>query len=99
METKKQIYQEKMQAHMDQMNAKIERLIAEFDEANPDTRQKVQDQIDDLTDQQNQAEAKFNEFKNAEERNWKKMRSDVEEALDNLQESLEQTAQEFEKIS
>ena len=54
METKKEIYQQKMEAKLDQLNAQIDTYIAKFDENKADAKMEIQETIDN-TDQSHQA--------------------------------------------
>jgi phage shock protein A len=97
METKKEIYQQKAQARIDQMEAKINELRARFNEAKADAKMKVSNQFEDLTSRQETVENKIDQMKDAGEDAWKDMRSGLDTAMDELESSFNEAANQFEK--
>lgn len=99
METKKEIYREKAKAKLEQLNAQIDGLMAKFDETKADTKLQFKDQFDELTNRQDTVERKYEQMKNAGEDAWQDMRSGLDDALDNLEESFNQASEKFEKVA
>lgn len=99
METKKEIYRQKAQARFDQMNAQIEDLIARFNETKADAKLKIKNQFEDLTNQQETVEQKIEQVKNAGEDAWQDMRSGIDNAFDELENSYNQATRKLENIS
>ena len=99
METKKEIYREKAKAKLEQLNAQIDGLMAKFDETKADAKLQIQDQFNELTNRQETVEQKFEQMKNAGEDAWQDMRSGLDDAFDNLEESFNQASEKFEKVA
>lgn len=90
METKKEIYQQKVEAKIDQVNAKIDSYLAKFDETKADTKMEIKNQLDDLTNQRETVERKFEEMRNAGQDAWSNMRSGLDDAIEELEASYQQ---------
>lgn len=99
MDTKMEIYQEKAQARYDQYNAKIESLLARFNESKADTKLKIKNQFEDLTNQQHMVEEKLDQMKNAGEDAWEEMRSGIDSALDHLGDTFQQATEKLEQAA
>lgn len=99
MDTKMEIYQEKAQARYDQYSAKIENLLARFNETKADTKLKIKNQFEDLTHQQESVADKLDQMKNAGEDAWQEMRSGIDSALDDLEKTYQQTTEKLEQAT
>jgi hypothetical protein len=98
METKKEIYREKAKAKLEQLNTQINGLMAKFDETKADTKLQIKDQFDELTNRQDTVERKYEQMKKAGEDAWQDMRSGLDDALDDLEESFIQASEKIEKV-
>lgn len=93
METKKEIYQHKAKAKMDQVNAKIDTYLAKLKETKADTKLEIKNQLDDLTNQRETVERKFEEMRNAGQDAWSDMRSGLDDAIQELETSYNQAVE------
>lgn len=99
METKKEIYREKAKAKVDQLNAKVEGLLAKFDETKADTKLHLQEQFNLLENRQQTVEQKFEQMKDAGEDAWQDMQSGLDSAIDSLEESFTQASAKLENAT
>jgi hypothetical protein len=90
METKKEIYQQKVEAKIEQVNAQIDSYLSKIDETKADTKLEIKNQLDDLTNQRKTVERKFEEIRNAGQDAWSDMRSGLDDAIDELEASFKQ---------
>ncbi|NIW80250.1 MAG: coiled coil domain-containing protein [Calditrichae bacterium] len=99
METKKEIYQQKMEAKLDQLNAQIDTYIAKFDENKADAKMEIQETIDELTNQQKSVERKLNQMKSSGKDAWMEMRSGLDDAVDQLENSYNQAVEKMSQVA
>lgn len=97
METNMKLYKEKAQARYEQYSAKIDELLAQFNETKADTKLNVKNQFEDLTNRQKTAAEKLDQMKDKGEDAWQEMRSGVDSALDELENSYQQATEKLEK--
>lgn len=98
MEKKREIYREKAEARFEQMNARIEELLAKFNAAKADARLKINNQFEDLTERRETVIQKMKQLNNAGEDAWQDMRSGLDKALDDLEHSFNQATHKFENL-
>ncbi|MEJ2486083.1 MAG: hypothetical protein P8Y68_10140 [Anaerolineales bacterium] len=99
METKKEIYQHKVEAKIDQVNAKIDSYLAKFDETKADTKLEIKNQLDDLTNQRETVERKFEEMRNAGQDAWSDMRSGLDDAIEELETSYNKAVEKMAEVT
>jgi len=95
MENKREIYQKKMKTKLDQINAQIDSYVAQFEETKADIELSVREQIDELIDQQNTVEQKFEKFKSSGQDAWLELRSGLDDAIDELEMSYNQAVEQM----
>jgi len=99
METKKEIYQHKAEAKIEQVNAKIDSYLAKFDETKADARLEIKNQLDDLTNQRETVERKFEEMRNAGQDAWSDMRSGLDDAIEELETSYNKVVEKMAEVT
>lgn len=99
MKTKREIYQEKMQAKLDQINAKIDAYSAQFDETRTDIELTVKERLDNLLNLQKNAKQKFEEIKSSGEDVWMELQSGLEDAVDDLESSYKQAVSKVNEVT
>lgn len=99
MNTKMEIYKEKAQARYDQYNAKIDELLARFNESKADTKMKIKNQFEDLTNQRETVAEKLDEMKDTGEAAWEEMRSGIDSAMSELENTYQDTVKKLDNIS
>ncbi|MEJ2757122.1 MAG: hypothetical protein P8046_01450 [Anaerolineales bacterium] len=99
MEKKMEMYKEKAQARYDQYSAKIDELLAKFNETKADTKLKFENQFEDLTNQRQTVADKLDQMKDMGEDAWEEMRSGMDSALDDLEKSYQKTTEKLEQAT
>jgi len=98
MTTRKEAYQEKIDAKLKKWRAEIDKLKADSREAKADAKLEYQHQIDELSSKQKAAEQRFNELKRAGADSWEDMKTGIDKALNALQQSFERASQRVRKV-
>lgn len=91
----KQLYEEKFRAELEKWTAEINRLRAEADSVQSEARQRYLDQIKVLRDKQREAEARIEEFSNAQGKAWKDMTDGIEKSWREMGKAVEKANQRF----
>ncbi|MFP3983250.1 MAG: coiled coil domain-containing protein [Desulfurivibrionaceae bacterium] len=96
METEtKGIYEEKLQAQLDEWKAEIDKLKAKADKAEADARIEYYKQIDELRARHEEASEKLADLKAASSDAWEDIRSGVENARVQLDNAMRNAASRF----
>ena len=91
----KHAYQQKLQARMDAWNAEISKLKAKADAAEADAQLEYYKQIEELRQEQQAAQAKLDELREAGEDAWEDLKAGVENAWSSLGEAVKTAASRF----
>jgi uncharacterized coiled-coil DUF342 family protein len=95
MTTKKEAYEQKMQAQLDEWNAEIDKLRAKADKAGADTKLEYNKKIEELRSMQKTAVGKLGEIKGASDDAWDELRAGANEAWDSLDKAFKNAASKF----
>ncbi|BCA78558.1 coiled coil domain-containing protein [Desulfuromonas sp. AOP6] len=93
--SKKEAYEKKLQAQLDEWDAEIKKLKAQADKAGADAQIKYHQQIEELESMRKSAAAKLTELKNAGDDAWEDLRAGIESAWDSLGKALKSAASRF----
>ncbi|WP_342070301.1 coiled coil domain-containing protein [Yoonia algicola] len=91
----KDAYVQKLQAQLDEWNAEIDKLKSKTDSAQADAKIEYYEQIDNLRQQQLEAQARLNELQNAGETAWEDLKAGVESAWYSLESSVKKASSRF----
>lgn len=92
---RKDAYQDKLQAQLDEWKAEIAKLRAKADLAQADARLKYMEELDALRAHQKKAEARMKELQDAQGEAWKDVRSGVEAAWDEMNDAMKSAWKRF----
>jgi uncharacterized coiled-coil DUF342 family protein len=93
--SKKEAYEKKLQAQLDEWNAEIDKLREKADKAGADAQLEYYRQIDELRAKQQQSNQKLAELKAASDDAWEDMKAGVDSARDSLGRSLKSAKSRF----
>jgi len=93
--TQKQIYEQKVQAQLDQWNARIDELKAKAEQKDAEARINYQHQIEELQSKRDAFEQKLQELQKSSEDAWEEISKGVETAWNDLGKSLEAAVSKF----
>ena len=91
----KQAYVQKLQAQMNDWNAEISKLKAKAEGAEADAQLEYYKQIEELREQQQDAQAKLNELREAGEDAWEDLKAGIDNAWSSLGEAVKTAASRF----
>lgn len=86
--SKRDIYQQKIEAQLDEWSAEIDKMKAKAAKAEADAQLAYKDRITELRQKQQVALEKLQEFREAGEDAWEDLKAGVELAWDSLGEAL-----------
>ena len=92
---KKEAYQDKLQARLDEWKAEIAKLRAKADGAQANARLKYMEEVDELRAHQKKAEARMEELQRAQGEAWKDMKSGMEAAWDEMGDAMKRAWKRF----
>lgn len=92
---RKEAYQDKLQAQLDEWKAEIAKLRARADKAQADARLKYMEEVDDLRAHQKKAETRLRELQHAQGEAWKDMKAGVEAAWDEMGDAMKRAWKRF----
>lgn len=95
MEETKKIYEQKIQAQLDEWEAEIDKLKAKADQAEADARLKYYNQIEELQARHEEAAEKLAELKAASSDAWKDIKAGLENARVQLDNAMRNAASRF----
>ena len=93
--SKKQAYQQKLEAQLNEWEAKIKELEAKASQVSADMKLEYQDQIQDLKAKQAAAKEKMREFGEASEDSWETLKNGMEGAWDRLGQAVRDASSRF----
>jgi uncharacterized coiled-coil DUF342 family protein len=82
--SKKEAYEKKLQAQLDEWRAEIDKLKAKADSAQADAQLEYQKQIEDLRSMQDSASEKLSELKAAGDEAWEDLKAGIDSAWNSL---------------
>lgn len=91
----KDAYERKLQAQLDEWDAEIGKLRAKADKAEASVQLEYYKQIEDLRQQQQEAQVKLNELRHSTENAWEDMKAGVENAWNSLGEAVKSATARF----
>ena len=91
----KQAYVQKLQAQMNDWNAEISKLKAKAEGAEADAQLEYYKQIEELREQQQDAQAKLNELREAGEDAWEDLKAGIDNAWSSPAEAVKTAASRF----
>lgn len=91
----KQAYVEKIQARLNEWDAEIEKLKAHADEAGADAKIKYYEHIENLREEQRDAQAKLDELRASSDDAWEDMKAGVESAWNSLEKAAKDVTSRF----
>jgi predicted outer membrane protein len=93
--SKKEAYEKKLQAQLDEWKAEIDKLKAKADQAGADAQVKYHQQIEDLRSLQKKVGSKLAELREAGDDAWEELKAGIESASESLRDSLKSVASRF----
>lgn len=93
--SKKEAYQKKMQAQLDEWTAEIDKLTAKAQKAQADAQLEYYKHIERLQAQQKEAHARLTEFQQASEDAWEDMCAGMESAWNSLGDAMKSATSRF----
>ena len=91
----KDAYIQKLHAKLDEWNTEIDRLKAKVYQAEANSQDEYQKQIETLRDKRTEAEEKLKEVREAGEGAWQDLKSGVQGAWDSMEEALKSARSKF----
>lgn len=91
----KEIYEQKLQAQLDEWNAEIEKLNAKADGAKADTQLEYRKKMEELRAMQEAAAYKLAELKNSGDDAWEDLKAGMDNAWDSLGNAVKSAASRF----
>lgn len=91
----KQAYEDKMNARLRELRAKINVLKAKADQAEAEQKIKYYEEIESLRTRQQELHEKLDELRSAGEGAWEDIKAGVESAWRDLQAAFERAAERF----
>lgn len=93
----KELYRQKMQAHLDEWKAELEKLKARASRADAETRMKMKDDITDLEKKLEAGRAKLSELEKTSGEAWGSVRTGMDAAWKSLKAGFSDAASKFKK--
>lgn len=92
---KKDAYEQKLQAQLDEWSAEIDKLKARAKRAEADARLELDNEIESLEKQQRRAQEKLEELRSAGEDAWDDLKAGLDSAWENLKVSVRSASSRF----
>jgi archaellum component FlaC len=86
---KKEAYEQKIQAQVDEWNAEILKLKAQAAKARADMQISYNSQIEELQQKKESVSEKLTQLKEASEESWEDLKAGIEEGLDLLKTTID----------
>jgi uncharacterized coiled-coil DUF342 family protein len=93
--SKKEAYEQKLQAQLNEWNAEIDKLKAKADGAEADLKLEYYKQAEELQSKQAAAAHKLAELKHASDDAWEDLKSGIDSAWDSLGNALKSATSRF----
>lgn len=97
MSAKKEAYIQKLKAKIDEWNADLDKLGAQAEQAQGETKIKYQRQMEELREKRRDLEKKIENLKEASESAWEDLKEGVERSWETWKESFSRARTEFKK--
>jgi len=97
--SRKEAFEQKVEAQLKQISIEIQRLFDQVDEAGVDVEIEMIRAIEEICDRWTDAERERNRVRTAGEEGWEHLQSRLEAALDELRSAVEPTAARFRRLS
>ena len=94
---KKELYQQKKQAQLDEWKAEVDKLKAKASGGNADAQLALNKQIDALEGKIEEGKTKLAAIADASEEAWESAKEDLESAWDSIKSSFSDAADKFKK--
>lgn len=88
-------YRQKVRAQMKEMKAKMQMFEANAAKAGADLRINYQKNLDDWKSRFKEVEMKLDELSNTAEENWDDIRSNIDETMNELSDTIKSTMKQF----
>lgn len=92
---KKEAYQEKVEAELEELEARINLLIAKAKNAGADTRIKAKNQVSLLKEKYENVSEEISGLQSKSKDAWKEVTNGIDEALDDLKGSVDEAIEQF----
>lgn len=92
---KKEAYKKKVEAELEELEAKINLLIAKAKNASADTRIKAQNQISLLKKKYEDVSEEISGLQSKSKEAWEEVTNGIDEALDDLKVSVDEAIEQF----
>jgi len=92
---KKEAYKKKVEAELEELEAKINLLIAKAKNASADTRIKAQNQISLLKKKYENVSEEISGLQSKSKEAWEEVTNGIDEALDDLKVSVDEAIEQF----
>lgn len=92
---KKEVYQKKLQAQLNEWSAEIDKLKAKADKAEVDAQLEYYKQIEELRSMQEAAKSKLAELKEASNDAWGDLKAGMDSTWDSLSSALKSATSRF----
>ena len=86
--SEKKAYQEKVEATLNQLDARIDLLKAQAKEASAEAKIEYNKRLEDLREQQSEVRARLQEMSEAGEEAWEEFKDGIDEAVSELQDAV-----------
>ena len=93
--SKKEAYEQKIEARLDEWKAEINQLKAKAQKAEADAQIRYYKQIEDIQAKQEAARKKLRALKNAGEDAWKDLKTGLDDALNRLGDAIKSATSHF----
>jgi hypothetical protein len=93
--SEKKLYQQKMEAKLDEWKAEVDLLKAKASGASANAKLKLNQQVKDLEAKIGQGKAKVAELANASEESWDSIKEGIESAWGSLKSAFKDAASKF----
>lgn len=93
--SKKEAYEKKLEAQLDEWNAKIDVLKAKAQRAGADAKVDYEETIEDLQQKRAAAKSKLQDLREASDDAWDDLKEGVEQAWDNLGQAVSRATERF----
>jgi hypothetical protein len=90
-------YQKRIQANLDELGRQISGLEAKAEAQGDQARRELRKQLKELTQQHQATARQYEELKNEGQEAWKKMKPQMDAALDELEKAYERLASRFQE--
>ena len=93
--SRKEAYEKKLQAQLDEWNTEINKLKAKADKAEADAQLEYYEQIEKLQSMKKEANSKLAELKEASDDAWEDLKTGMDSAWDSLGNALKSATSRF----